>query len=243
MQRTRLGLVSLLSLFGLALAVDPAAAQSGASTTASLINELNTDLLYIAIPVTLVTEAALVYAVLKFKDSGNASPTQENRRLEITWTIATAVILLFVGVASYGVLAQPDVTHTQSMEVGPEDDDVVVTAEAYQWGWNFNYEGANVTTSGTNIVLPVDQDIYFRVTTTDVLHGFAVPDMGLKQDAVPGQVNVLQTRTLETGTYQGYCTEFCGVAHSQMYFTVEVVSQEEFDQYIEERQQAKQSGN
>jgi cytochrome c oxidase subunit 2 len=238
MRRTRLGLVTLCSVVVLALAADPVAAQP--SATAELINELNGKLLYVAIPITIITEAILIYTVIRFRNRDKAEPTKENRRLEITWTVATAAVLLFVGVASYGVLANPNVTYVPSMD-DPSEDAVVVRAEAYQWGWEMSYpEEGNITT-GTEIVVPKGQDVYFDITSRDVLHGFAVPELGLKQDAMPGQVNTIKTVAYEDGTYQGYCTEYCGVAHSQMYFTVEVVSQEEYQQWLSE-QKASQSG-
>ncbi len=58
----------------------------------------------------MLVEVILLYTVIKFRNSERALPTKENRRLEITWTIATAIILLFVGVASYQVMASPYVT-------------------------------------------------------------------------------------------------------------------------------------
>ncbi len=239
MRRTRLGLVTLLSAVVLALAADPVAAQ--ASATSGLINELNGKLLYVAIPITIITEAILIYTVIRFRRSDEAKPTKENRRLEITWTIATAAVLLFVGVASYGVLANPNVTYVPGANDAPSEDAVVVEAEAYQWGWNMRYpEEGNISApsaeGGPQIVIPVDTDVYFEVTSTDVIHGFAVPELGLKQDAMPGSTNTIKTVAYEEGTYQGYCTEYCGVAHSQMYFSVKVVSQEEYQQFLEEQQ-------
>jgi cytochrome c oxidase subunit 2 len=65
-----------------------------------------------------------------------------------------------------------------------------------------------------------------------------VPELGLKQDAMPGQSNVIRTVPLETGTYQGYCAEFCGVAHSQMYFEIKVVSSEEYQSFLDEQQES-----
>jgi len=183
---------------------------------------------------------------VRFKDADEAVPTRENRRLEITWTVATAVILLFVGVASYGVLASPDVTHQQSAEVAPDEGDVHVYAEAYQWGWDMTYPDQGVEASGfpPNVVVPKGQDLYITVSSRDVIHGFAVPELGLKQDAIPEQNNTIRTTPLEEGTYQGYCTEYCGVSHSQMYFTVEVVSQEEYRNYLaEQRGEGSASGN
>jgi cytochrome c oxidase subunit 2 len=75
-----------------------------------------------------------------------------------------------------------------------------------------------------------------------VIHGFAVPELGLKQDAIPDQNNTIRTVPLETGTYQGYCTEYCGVSHSQMYFTVEVVSQDEYQSYLAEQRGGASNG-
>ncbi|QZX98563.1 cytochrome c oxidase subunit II [Halobaculum rubrum] len=247
MTRTRLGSL-LVGLVGSALFATPVAAQP--STTAELINGLNTDLLYVAVPITLLVEVILVYTVLKFKDNDEPEPTRENRRLEVTWTVATAIILLFVGVASYGVLANPDVTYTGAEEIEPAEGDVHVETVAYQWNWRMNYQTSNISEltasdidtsvvpqaegiEGPVIVVPAGQDLYFSSTSDDVIHGFSVPELGLKQDAIPGQTNTLKTVAQETGVYQGYCTEYCGVAHSNMYFTVVVVEQGTYDEFVD----------
>ncbi|KTG10080.1 cytochrome C oxidase subunit II [Haloprofundus marisrubri] len=243
MKRTRIALVSLFSAAALALVAFPAAAQP--STTAGLINELNGKLLYLGIPITLLVEVILIYTVIKFRNNDDPKPTKENRRLEITWTVATAIILLFVGVASYGVLANPDVTYDEQpgVEQPGAGESVLVHAEAYQWGWEFTYPEENVTIGASEPVkVPVDQNVYFEVTSRDVIHAFHVPEMGLKMDAFPEQNQTIKTVPTEEGMYQGYCAEFCGVAHSQMYFQVEVVSQEEYDQWIQQQSSEGSSG-
>ena len=237
MNAKRFTLASLLSAAVLVLLADPVAAQS---TSANLINELNDKLLYIALPITLLVEIILIYAVLRFKDNDEPKPTKENRRLEITWTVATAFILLFVGVASYGVMADPNVTFgAGDAEVAPDEGDVLIQAEAYQWGWNMSYpeHGISMESSGEGptIYLPEGQDVYIGVGSRDVIHAFHVPDLGLKMDAIPDQTQYLKTNATETGTYQGYCAEYCGLAHSNMYFTAEVVDQAEYDQWIAEQ--------
>ena len=243
MKGKRLGTL-LAALGGLTLFVGAAAAQP--TTTAGLIDQLNDRLLYIALPITVLVEVILIYTVLRFKDADEAKPTRENRRLEITWTVATAIILLFVGVASYGVLADPAVTYVGE-EVAPDEGDVHVEAVAFQWGWEMNYPEQNISglragdvnlrgagqVDGPIMVLPVDQDVYITVTSLDVIHALHVPKMGLKHDAFPGQRNTIMTHTLETGVYQGYCAEYCGVSHSQMYFTVVVVPQEDYQRFLE----------
>ena len=224
----------LAALVVLVVAVDPALA--GPTTTADYIDGLRYKLLVVAIPVTIASEAALYYAVKRFRNNDEPKPTKENRRLEVTWTLATAAILLFVGIASYGAMAQPTVM-SQVEDPQPEAGDVVVDVEAYQFGWEFYYAQHENVSTDTKIVLPVDTRVYFSVTSRDVVHSFSVPDMGLKQDAFPGQENMIVTRTTEQGTYQGYCAEFCGVNHAGMTFTVEVMSQSEFQSWLNEQEQ------
>jgi len=232
----RFALASLLSAATLVLLAQPVAAQS---TSADLIYELNNKLLYIAIPITLLVEVILIYAVLKFKDNDEPKPTRENRRLEITWTVATALILLFVGVASYGVMADPNVTFTgDESDVEPEEGDVLVQAEAYQWGWTMTYPEDDIVLDGAGegptVVVPENQDLYFQIDAADVIHGFHVPELGLKMDAIPDQTTFIKTEVEEQGEYQGYCSEYCGLAHSNMYFTIEVVDQDSYEEWLEE---------
>ena len=237
MNARRLAAASAVAAVLVTLLADPVAAQS---VSAELINGLNQELLIIAVPITLLVEGILLYAVIKFKGNDDPKPTKENRRLEITWTVATAVILLFVGVASYGVMADENVEFTGGEEeVAPDENDVLIQAQAYQWGWDMSYPNENVTVSGAGqgptVVVPANQDIYVNVSSRDVIHGFHVPELGMKSDAIPDQTNYIKTNASETGSYQGYCSEYCGVAHSQMYFTIEVVDQAEYDEWIAEQ--------
>jgi len=113
-------------------------------------------------PITLLVEGILIYTVWKFRNSDEAKPTKENRRLEITWTVATAVVLLFVGVAAYGVMGQTAVTATQADAEAAiaQDDTVVVDTIGVQWYWKYSYPEEDLTvssgaategwTSGTN---------------------------------------------------------------------------------------------
>jgi cytochrome c oxidase subunit 2 len=225
MRRTWLAKLTPLLAF-LAVGVGTAAAQtaSGTSNTEELIFGLNERLLIVAIPITVLTEAILIYTVWKFSKADEAKPTKENRRLEITWTVATAVILLFVGLSAYTVLGQPAVTSPSDAEPGEEDMDIHV--EGQTWQWNVHYPDHNVTT--TNVIyMQTNQTTYLNVTGDEWLHAVHVPALGLKQDAVPGQYNTIQTTPQKAGTYQGYCAEYCGVGHSGMLFEVVVVDSEE----------------
>ena len=212
--------------------VDPVAAAEYQSVTEQLIRDLNSKLLAAALPITLLVEGILVYTVWKFRKTEKPQPTKENRRLEITWTAATAVVLLFVGVAAYGVMANPAVTATQedAERVMGQEDTVVVDAVGIQWYWQFEYPEENVTVRNT-MVVPEDTTLLIRTEAQDVIHAFHAPEIGLKADAIPGQRNYIITNITEKGTYQLYCAEFCGAGHSQMLGEVVVVEEDKYEEW------------
>jgi cytochrome c oxidase subunit 2 len=178
-------------------------------------------------------EAVLIYTVFKYKDQDEAKPTRENRRLEITWTIATAAVLLFVGISASITMADDSVITPDDPEISAEEDELV-NVTAYRYGWTFEYPEYNVTTDATQqpLYLAQGEDTYFSLTTDDWLHAFHAPSLGLKHDAVPGKIAWLKTTPLQVGTYQGYCAEYCGTGHSGMMFEVQVV--EDRDELLQE---------
>lgn len=248
MTRRRAGMVALFAAALFALIAEPVAAQPAASTTVEQIWDLNMNLLYVAIPITVLVEGILIYTVWRFRNQEEPLPTMENRRLEITWTVATAVILLFVGVASYQVLASPYVTAESTNQAELQTEEVThIEVQAYKYGWQFYYNGSSFdgtteVTSGQTLRMPANQEVELRVTSRDWLHAFHVPSLGLKADAFPGQYNTLRTIPTETGSYQLYCAEYCGSGHSKMLRTVKVMPQGEYDAWIED-QRASSSGN
>jgi cytochrome c oxidase subunit 2 len=217
-----------------ALFATPAAAQS---VNRSVIDDLNEQLLYVALPLVLFVEITLLYALYRFRNNDDPKPTTKDSALEITWTAATGVILLFVGLSAFFVLANPYISPTAAAAGGadaPAENAVEVEVVAYQWGWEFRYAGENVTTQ-KQLVLPVDRDVSFSLTTRDVIHSFYVPELGLKQDIIPGTTTDARTRATETGEYTLYCAELCGVGHTRMHGTVVVLSQEEYDAWLDEQ--------
>ncbi len=241
MKRSRSALVGILCMGLFFAATGPVAAQN--SINDQLIGNLNSVLLYAAIPITILVQAILIYAVFKFRNNDDPQPTQENRRLEVTWTVATAIVLLFVGLASYQVMADPFIT-AQENDI-PDEGDVEIEVVAFNYGWEFNYvdEGFQTTSEAT---IPVDTPIYFDITASaernSYIHGFHVPDLALKQDANPGQYNTVKTEVFDEGEYQGYCSKFCGVGHSNMYFTIDAVGEDEYQQWVTEQQASAEGG-
>lgn len=221
---------SVAVVVALCLLATPVAAQS---VGRSAIDDLNTQLLYVALPLALFVELILVYALYRFRDNDDPEPTVDDPSLEVTWTAATAVILLFVGVSGYFGLANPYVSGTP--DAAPvQNADVEIEVVAYQWGWQFHYPDANVTTQN-RLVLPRDADVALWVETRDVIHSLYVPALGIKQDAIPGQRHVAVTNATSTGTYELYCAELCGAGHSRMHGTVVVANRSTYDTWLRDQ--------
>ncbi|QLC33939.1 cytochrome c oxidase subunit II [Halarchaeum sp. CBA1220] len=247
MFRKRLASVLAMGLVGLVVfAVDPAAAAS--SITDQYIGNVSNLLLAVALPITIIVEGILFYAIWKFRKADEAKPTQENRRLEITWTAATAVVLLFVGLAAYGAMGSPYVmaSDQQYQQMMEEPDTEVVHVDSYQWSWQFHYQHEGTNFTSNKLVLPADQQVVLKITSRDVLHAVHIPALGLKKDAFPGHATYLATEidpsAVQDEPYVLYCAEFCGAGHSNMLADVVVMDQGEYDQWASEQaQQASQS--
>ena len=240
MDSKRMGLIAALGAMFLAVAVDPVAAYN--STTDSLIRTLNSQLLYAAIPISILVEGILFYTVWKFRNNDDPKPTKENRRLEITWTVATAIVLLFVGVASYGVMANQYVTVTPKDTMNKEPNAVTVDVIGQRYFWTYNYPEHNITGS-TDLYIPKDRPVYFNVTSTDWIHSFHVPKLGLKQDAIPGENNTIKTKVTKEGVYQVYCAEYCGSGHSVMLSKVHVVSNAKYEKWLKQQEKKNSGGS
>ncbi|MEV4833984.1 cytochrome c oxidase subunit II [Nonomuraea sp. NPDC049486] len=135
------------------------------------------------------------------------------------------------------------------------DADVKVKVEAFQWSWRFTTTTADGKTTepvsgmpvsdyqqGPQLVLPVDKKVEFDLFTDDVIHSFWVPDFLFKRDIIPGIPDDNPGRKFEVttlskpGVYAGRCAELCGVDHSRMLFSIKLVTQQEFDQYVASNQ-------
>ncbi|WP_449866941.1 aa3-type cytochrome oxidase subunit II [Nocardioides ochotonae] len=174
--------------------------------------------------------------------------TRYNLPLEIFYTIAP--IMMVVVFFAHTVRTQNAV-----LEESPTPDNIVeVTAQ--QWSWTFNHgvgepdyaaeEDSNddewaydeyVWELGTGsyiptLVLPVGETTRFNLHSPDVIHSFGIPGFLMKMDVIPGRVNHFEVTPKTEGTYVGKCYELCGVYHSRMLFNVEVVSPEQYDEYV-----------
>ncbi|MFB6284128.1 MAG: cytochrome c oxidase subunit II [Halobacteria archaeon] len=208
-----------------------------------IVSELNKKYEVIGFILLIITELILIYTVLKFRNRDEAKPTVENRRLEITWTVTTAIVLVFVAASSYMGMAAMNDTPTQMAPLDeransmPDSSDaVIVNVTGQQWQWHYEYPQYNVTSLNL-MYLPVDKPVYLRVRSDDVLHSFAAPGLGWKVDAVPGRTNLIsEVNITRKGKYQVYCTEYCGTSHSNMLGNITVTNDTRFKNWIKQKQ-------
>jgi cytochrome c oxidase subunit 2 len=156
-----------------------------------------------------------------------------NVPLEIVYTAIPVAIVIVLFALSFG-------TEDRASSVSPTPD-ITVRAEAFSWGWRFTYpeEGVEVVSEpsgegvpGPEIVLPLGETTRIELTSNDVIHAFWVPDFLYKRDAIPGRVNVFDVTPTDLGAFHGVCSEFCGLHHAYMTFTVRVVPASEFDAWV-----------
>jgi cytochrome c oxidase subunit 2 len=168
----------------------------------------------------------MLYSVIVFRrrgdDDSDGPHITGNVPLEITWTIVPLLIVLGFGTWGASQLAQ--------ITAGAPDE-LVVEVTGFQFGWRFDYPEYGVTS--TDLYLPVGRQVLFKLTSTDVIHSFWVPEFRIKQDAVPGMWTDLRVTATEVGEFHVRCAELCGYAHSVMYAPVVVVEPEQFEAWLD----------
>jgi cytochrome c oxidase subunit 2 len=149
------------------------------------------------------------------------------RKLALSFGLSTIIVVSLI-IWTYGTLLY--VENSQAAE--PEVDlDVEVVGK--QFAWEFHYENGYVADSqdGDPFRIPVDRRVRIEVTSADVFHNFGIPALRVKTDAMPGQTTSTWFIAEEPGTHQADCYELCGAGHSYMTAQVEVMPQDEFDQW------------
>ncbi len=205
---------------------------------------LHDELLVIITVITVFVLLLLMYVMFRFRESANPTPskTSHNTTIEIIWTVVPIVILAYIAWPSWQA-------HKQMSDI-PEAD-VTLKITGYQWYWNYEYpdeailfdsnmkrdeeleEGEPRLLAVDNpIVVPVDKNVRLLLTGGDVLHAWALPAFGVKQDTVPGRLNETWFRATKEGVYYGQCSELCGRLHGFMPIEVHVVSDAEYAAWL-----------
>ena len=205
---------------------------------------------YILMPIitgiSLLVLGLLLYIMFRFNSKRNvvASTTTHNTVIEILWTVIPVILLIIIAIPSFRLL--------YVSETIPKAD-LTIKAIGNQWYWTYEYPDyedivfdANMLLENelsdpklrlletdTQIVVPVNKVVKLQITSADVLHAWTIPAFGVKMDAVPGRLNETWFKANKEGIYYGQCSELCGPKHAFMPINVKVVSENEFNDWLD----------
>ena len=242
--------------------------ESGGSPNADQIDSLYKIILYIAIVVFVVVEGALFYSLIKFraKKGRVAAQIHGNTRLEITWTIGAALILVVLAAVTFAKLgsiqnppdSSPDglqladgvLTASVTEPSPPNGKKLTICVTGRQYIWRYTY-GANCKSNAFGLpysyqemVVPANTTVVLDIQATDVIHSWWIPKLGGKFDAVPGYRNFTWFKAPRAGElYKGQCAELCGRNHADMTARVRVVSPDEYETWLADQRQAISDAN
>jgi len=167
--------------------------------------------------------ATMVVFVLRYHRSRAPQPTSQAESslwLEVVWTLLPTLLVLamfWYGWKEYLVL--------RTVPKGALE----VTATARMWSWSFTYP--NGATS-PKLYVPAGRPVRVNLVSTDVIHGFFLPAFRVKRDVVPGMTNHAWFVVGTPGSYDLFCSQYCGTGHSAMITTVEALPVKEFDEWL-----------
>ena len=169
----------------------------------------------------------VIYGIVRYRArDGAALPTQifGSRKAEITWTVIPIVIVTVLFVFTVRTMAFVDAPREPA-----DQPDVTITG--HQWWWEARY--ANGAVAVQEIHIPVGRRLLARIEAADVIHDFWVPQLARKMDAVPGRSGYIWLEANAPGTYEGRCSEFCGMQHAWMHFTVIAEPEPQFSAWLQ----------
>lgn len=230
----------------------------GVSPTSHDIYDLHMLALYVCCVIAIIVFALVIYSLIKFRKSKGAisSTTHENLFIEITWTVIPFLILVVLAIPATRILGK---IHDVS------ESALTIKITGYQWKWSYEYLDHNVkffsflSTPLDQIygrapknkwfllevdqpmVVPINKKVKLLITANDVIHSWWVPELGVKQDAIPGFINENWIYITTPGEYRGQCGELCGINHGFMPIVVKAVTQEDYDAWILQQQSVKTS--
>lgn len=215
---------------------------------------------WIMVAIGVIVFGVLFYSMWRYRRSNNETPAdfEENHKLEIAWTIVPTIILILMALPASSLLKK---MYDHEAEEGGIDIQVI----GWQWKWQYKYLDekvgdkplsffsnlttpadqyeTNQATKGQNYLLEVDEEVVvpintpirFLITSNDVIHSWYMSDFAVKQDAIPGFINVAKATINEPGVYRGNCTELCGERHAYMPVVVRAVTKEEYQDWIQSK--------
>lgn len=218
-------------------------------------------MLWICLAIFVAVFGVMFYSIWKHRKSVGHQPAHfhESIKVEVAWTVIPFIIVIAMAFpATKAVIHQKDTSNA----------DLTIKATGYQWRWGYDYltgEGEGISfissldqthrelsNSGQTqnapddyllkvdnpMVVPVGKKVRIITTSSDVIHAFAVPSFGIKQDAIPGFVRDTWFRADKVGDFYGQCQELCGKEHAYMPIHVKVLSTADYSAWVQKQKTA-----
>ena len=236
--------------------------QPAVTRVAQDIHDLDHLILIIITLITIFVTGLILWVAVRYNRKRNpvAASFTHHTPVEILWTVAPIVILVLIGAYSLPILFRQQEIPQADLTIKATGNQWYWSYEYVDEGFGFDsymigapavggenrktpeviaqLEAAGYTeqqfllATDTAVVIPVGQTIVVQVTGSDVIHSWAMPAFGVKQDAVPGRLAETWFTAEKEGVYFGQCSELCGNAHAYMPITVKVVSEEAYAEWL-----------
>jgi len=222
---------------------------AGVTSTSQQIFGLHMLIFWICVVIALLVFGAVALILLRYRRARGAQPggIHEHTWVEVAWTVVPFLVLALMAIPATRVLMEMEDT---------TDPDLTIQVTGSQWKWRYEYidQGigyfSNLATPPEQrddraakgehyllevdrpLVVPVGRKVRFLLTSSDVIHAWWIPPLGLKKDAVPGFINEAWTRIDTPGIYRGQCAELCGVGHGYMPIVIDARSEADFAAWL-----------
>lgn len=203
--------------------------------------------LSIGLAVLVLVAVLVLYIIVRFRRRDDRLPIQKhyNIPMEITYTVIPFIVIMGLFAVTVGSI--------WALDDGESGPDLTVHVTAFQWQWQFDYPDAGVMVVGggggdneiPELVLPARSKVQFNLESLDVIHSFWITAFRFKRDMIPGNPSSFSVDITDTpGFYPnaGVCSEYCGLDHARMQFSVRVLEPDEFATWIEQERSASVDG-
>ncbi|MBI1378138.1 MAG: cytochrome c oxidase subunit II [Frankiales bacterium] len=154
----------------------------------------------------------------------DAPPVRGNNRVAVAWVVVSSLLTAFLLIWGLAAL-------TSTTTLSPNAKPVTIQVTGQQWLWTFSYPDDGGFSS-PELALPKDRPVIFEVTSLDVIHSFWLPEMGIKVDANPSVTTTVSTTPTVAGVFNVRCAELCGLNHSYMQTSVQVLDGNDWASWI-----------
>ncbi|MFL5289164.1 MAG: cytochrome c oxidase subunit II [Rhodopila sp.] len=213
--------------------------------------ELHNLVLVIITLITLFVGGLLMWVMYRYNNRRSATPSQNshNTVLEVAWTVMPVLILVIIAIPSFRLIYYQDRT---------PDPDMTIKVTGHQWYWSYTYPDQGgidfdshyimdedlkpgqfrLLAVDNEMVIPVGKKIRILTNSTDVIHSFFIPSLGLQRYAIPGRAIETWVEASQPGVFYGECNQICGENHSRMPIAIKAVPQQEFDSWVTQQKKA-----